>query len=200
MNWVRFRRDWYIPLMAVVAIAAVLAAVSILCTTSPLLLLPIVLLLLVPGTIGRWLLKDLLASRSFIAMKNYPAGLAAAQRFLDTLRKRPWIRHAIWTQAGVYTLNVEAMALNNCGAAMLELRQLEDAQSALEGAKNADPHYPIPVFNLAVLAKLKGEVSASEALVAHAAKLGFANGNVDRLNMMVGDTYARLASGQSLSQ
>jgi Flp pilus assembly protein TadD len=111
------------------------------------------------------------------------------------LERRPWLRHAIWTQAGVYTLNVESMALNNAGAALLELRRFDEAQTTLERARTLDRFYPIPLFNLAIIAKIHDDEAASDRLLADAAALGFVNSDLDRLHAMVGESYARLATG-----
>jgi hypothetical protein len=137
------------------------------------------LALIVPGVVARALLKDLLASRAGLLRRNHERALAAARRFLRTLSARPWIRHAIWLQYGVYTLDVGAMAHNNAGAALIELGRLDEAERDLMAAQRRDPHYPIPVFNRAVIAKLRGAETESVELAREAAALGYARGSVD---------------------
>ena len=197
MSWVHFRKHFYAPLLVVV-FGGALAAIWVAPEERRLTVVLIAsLALLAPGFLGRMVLSDLLASRAFINRREYEQGLVAAQRFLSDLRRRPWIRHAIWTQYGVYTLSVEAMASNNAGAALLELGRLVEARVMLERALTADPAYPIPLYNLAVIAKLQGEETQSQRLISEAAARGFAGGQLHAVVQAVGEAYARLATPRS---
>lgn len=190
MNWVAIRRRAYLPLMLAAIAFGVWLAISI----DPRWAIAYVVLLLIPGFIGRWLLRDLLQSRALIAEGKFEDGLAAAQAFLAKVKQNPWIKHAIWTQAGLYTLDAEAMGYNNAGAALIELGRTRAAEPMLATAKTLDPRYPIPVFNLAVIASVEDRQADAEALAAEAAALGFLNNDLDRVLAAVGQTYARLAS------
>jgi hypothetical protein len=149
MTWVHFRKHFYVPLLVVVFGGAL--AVIWLAPAQQRLILALVVaaVLLTPGLVARLLLRDLFASRVLIARGEHLAALDAAQNFLQQLERRPWIRHAIWAQYGVYTLSAKAMALNNGGAALMELRRFAEARVMLERARAADLRYPIPLYNLA---------------------------------------------------
>lgn len=196
MTWVRFRRWLYFPLLAIFFGGAFLLAAYLYRPTpgGVAAVGALIAALLIPGIVGRLLLGDLLASRAHHARAHYMEALGAARRFLDELKRRPWIRHAIWTQFGVYTLSVEAMALNNAGAALLEMLRFDEARGQFLRARDIDPNYPIPVFNLAVIAKLIGDPQESESLAREAARLGFAHGDLDAILNGIGQTYARLAT------
>lgn len=197
MTWVLFRKHLYAPLLVIV-FGAALTAVWLAPEERRLIVALIAIVaLLAPGFIGRMLLRDLLASRALINAGAYEQALGAAQRFLSDLQRRPWIRHAIWTQYGVYTLSVEAMASNNGGAALLELKRFAEARVMLEHARQADPAYPIPIYNLAVIAKLEGDETESQLLISEAAARGFAGGQLDAIVQAVGEAYARLATPRS---
>lgn len=49
--------------------------------------------------------------------------LICFERFLVMLRAEPWRKHLLWLAFSVYTLDAEAMALNDIGAAHLTLAQ-----------------------------------------------------------------------------
>jgi tetratricopeptide (TPR) repeat protein len=199
MTWAAARKAIYLPII-VVLVAVVGAGVLVWADGSPGRLLPaaltVIVLSLIPGVVGRALLKDLFASRALIQRRDYEKALAAARRFLEGLAARPWIRHAIWTHYGFYSLSVGAIAHNNAGAALIELGRFEEAEEELAAARRLDSSYALPVFNLAVLARLRGHEIESEELAQEAARLGYAGGRVDRVIAAVGDAYARLASGE----
>jgi hypothetical protein len=190
MTWVAFRKALYFPSLAL-AVGGALFALS---RYGFVALALAAAVLVVPGLIGRWLLRDLLASRAHLVRGAHVQALEAAQRFLADCDRRPWIRHAIWAQYGTYTLSVEAMALNNTGAALMELQRFADAREMLTRAREADAAYPIPVFNLAVIATLEGDETESERMAGEAARLGFAGGRLDAVMQGVGEAYARLAT------
>lgn len=195
MSAVAFRKHLYLPL--VVALYAVLALLVFGVTPTAFRGLAIagaLIVLVAPGMIGRVLLRDLFASRAYLASGKASYALVAAEGFLEQLKRRPWIRHAIWTQFGIYTLSVEAMAQNNAGAALLEMGRLSEARGMLERARRTDARYPIPVFNLAIVAKVEGDELKSEDLAQEAARLGFAGGRLDVVLNSVGTAYARLSA------
>lgn len=196
MTWVRFRRWLYFPLLAVFFGGAFLLAAYLYRPTPAgvAAIGALIAALLIPGILGRLVLRDLLASRAHHGRAHYMEALGAARRFLDLLKRRPWIRHAIWTQFGVYSLSVEAMALNNAGAALLEMVRFDEARGQFMRARDIDPNYSIAAFNLAVIAKLLGDRELSEELAREAAKLGYANGDLDAILNGIGQTYARLAT------
>jgi len=197
MTWVGFRKYLYTPLLLILFGGA--AAVVLLAPERQRLFVvaAAIALLLLPGIIGRRLLGDLFASRALLNGGEHQKALEAAERFLDQLARSRWIRHAIWTQFGVYTLSVEAMASNNAGAALLELGRFAEARAMLDRARAADRAYPIPLYNLAVIAKLEGAEAESERLISEAAARGFAGGQLDAIVQAVGEAYARLAAPRS---
>ena len=92
---------------------------------------------------------------------------------------------------GVAVSRTEA---SNAGAALLEMLRFDEARGQFLRARDIDPNYPIPVFNLAVIAKLLGDAQGSENLAGEAARLGFAHGDLDAILNGIGQTYARLAT------
>jgi len=127
-----------------------------------------------------------------MAARDFDGALQSAQRFLDAVTRRPFLRHAIWGAAGIYTLNVVAMGLNNAGAALLELGRLDESEKFLNEARRQDPAYPLPVFNLARRAHLLGDAERAAEFGAEAYELGFAGDSLDEVLAAIGLAYARV--------
>lgn len=195
MTWVGFRKHVYIPFLVLLCGGALAAVMWLFDSEArPTALATTAIVLFIPGAIARRLLRDLLAGRALMARRKYPEALEASRRFLRELKARPWIKHAIWTQFGIYTLSVEAMALNNAGAALIELKRFDEARGILERARDVDPAYALPAFNLGVIAKAKDDHEASDRYAQEAARLGFAGGQLDVTMNAFGTAYARLAT------
>lgn len=64
----------------------------------------------------------------------------------------------------------------------------------LQRATDVDPAYPIPVVNLAIIAKLDGDEAGSLQLAEEAARRGFSGGRLDAVVQVVGGAYARVAA------
>lgn len=151
-------------------------------------LVVLALLLLVPGRIQGAYFRYLLDGRRLLAEGEAKYSLLATQRFLDQIREQPWQKRLLWLSWSVYTTNVEAMALSNIGAAHLELGAWDAAERSLGDALEIDPAYPLPYFNLSVIAELRGERHLAEDFLARAAFLGYTGSTIDRV----------IASGQEL--
>ena len=64
------------------------------------------------------------------------------------------------------------MATNNIGAAHLQLGQIDEAEASFQQARSLDPTYPLPCFNLAVIAQFQGEEEKAKTLLHEAQSLG----------------------------
>jgi tetratricopeptide (TPR) repeat protein len=148
--------------------------------------------LLIPGRIGGYYLRDLFRSRLLVDQQRFHEAVAAGNAFLADLERQPWRRHLIYCQYGVYTWDVEAMARNNIGAAHMELGQIDRAETILRQALQTDRDYAIPYFNLAVIAYVRGQAAEGDRLIALAAEKGYSGGPLDQLISRVGSAYARL--------
>ena len=86
----------------------------------------------------------------------------------------------------------EAMARNNIGAARMELGEIDRAERDLRSALQNDTDYPIPYFNLAVIAYVRDEPAEGDRLIALAAEKGYSGGHLDRTISRVAAAYARI--------
>ena len=73
------------------------------------------------------------------------------------------------------------MVRNNIGACHVNSGRLDAAEAELKAAWALDGQYPIPVFNLAILARARGQDDEAERLRATAARLGYRAATRDRL-------------------
>jgi tetratricopeptide (TPR) repeat protein len=183
---VRFRKLAY-PILLILALAAIGALLWF--WWHPLTLILISLLLLAPGRVGAYLLKPLYASRALQARAQFKEAERNATEAIRQLEQQPWRGFALLTAYPVYTLSALAMAHNNLGAARLEQGELELASDAFEAARSIDPNYPIPVYNLALVAALQGRPEV-QSLLADAARMGFSNDGFDRQLSQLADRFA----------
>jgi tetratricopeptide (TPR) repeat protein len=184
----RYKLIYAMALVAAVAIGALL----VMLIPHPGVLLLLAAAILVPGRIGALVLKDLFRSRQLASASRFGEAAQAAERFLGTVRRQPWRRPFILCFFGIYTWNVEAMALNNLGVAQMHLGELDSAESNLRTALDRDPEYAIPYFNLAAIAYARGHTNEGDALLSVARDKGYTGGSIDAIVSRVSDAYARI--------
>src|SRR5690606_15160624 len=103
------------------------------------------------------------------------------ERFLDDVRARPWLKPMIWLSWSIYTREVEAMTLNDIGAANLALGNLEESERAFREALALDREYPLPHFNMAVLHEMRGNRILTDESLAESTRLGYSGGTIDAI-------------------
>jgi tetratricopeptide (TPR) repeat protein len=146
--------------------------------------------LLVPGRIAGHYYRDLFTGRRLMDSRRVAEAVPFFERFLERVRGRPWLRRLIWLSAGIYTVDVEAMALNNLGASYLELGDLDRVEAPLRQALAIDPDYPVPYVNLALLAEARGDLEAAAVASTVAKRLGHNDTRIDRLIRDAASTLA----------
>ena len=152
----------------------------------------VVVLLLVPGRIQGHYYRELFTARKLLDEGRYAESIPYGERFLAQARSSPWIKRLIWLSWTVYTPDAEAMALNNLGAAHLELGRFDRAASAFEDALVLDPEYAIAYYNLALLRAAQDDECGAAKLLRRAQDLGYRRTNVDQLIGQAQSLLARL--------
>lgn len=186
----RTRRYQLLYVLAVLVLTALVVAIYAWTGTAG--FVAVGLMLLIPGRVGGYYLRDLFRSRVLVGQTRFREAIEAGNAFLADLQREPWRRHLIYCQYGIYTWNVEAMARNNIGAARMELGEIDQAERDLRHAIRSDADYAIPYFNLAVIAYVRGEAAEGDRLIGLAAARGYSGGTLDQLISRVGAAYARL--------
>lgn len=182
----------YFMVLVLLVIAAL--AVSAVFRSSLAALVLIAAVLLLPGRIQAIVYRDLYTARRLMAAGKAEESIECTRRFLGMIRRNPGNKKLLWASWSVYTVDVEAMALNNLGAAHLERGEVEAAEKAFEEALRLDPEYAIPSFNLAVIAGARGDRAAAERHVARAVKHGYRIVKVERA-IQLGEALRERAQG-----
>ena len=158
----------------------------------PMLLVAVAVVCFIPGRLSGGLWRDLYRGRRLHDLGQFEASIEASQRFVRLLKARPNLRRYWWLAWAIYSRDPLAMAHNNIGASQLELGELENAESSLQEALNADPEYPIPHYNLAVLYTIQKQSVKAEEHANSAVRLGYPRNAVDRLLQDVARLLARI--------
>jgi len=145
-----------------------------------------------PTRIGYYFLHDLFRGRTLVDKHQPVEAIAATRRYLDTLDRQPWRQYFIHTFYSIYTWSTRAMALNNLGAAKIELGQFDEAAACLAQAIALDEAYPIPYWNLAIIAAVQEDHAQSNRLRLKAEQLGYRHDSIDQAITRVAAIYARI--------
>lgn len=156
------------------------------------------LILLIPGRIQGAVFRDHYRGRKLMSVGEYEAAIDHFERFLLQIRKQPWKKHFIWMAWGIYSWDIEAMTLNNLGAALIDLGRFDAAKMRLDDALRVDPQYAVPHFNLAVLASVQGDEAAARQHISCAEALGYARTPVDRV-VHLGQSILANLEGRGIS-
>lgn len=159
---------------------------------EPITVLLAALACVVPGRVQGHFWRSFFRGRRALGGGRYEAAIEHFESFLEQLVRRPWLKSLIWLAGAIYTRDIAVMTLNNIGAAYLQLGHWTSAAEYLERALSKDPECPLPHFNLAVLAQVRGEEEEALRLLARANELGYRRTSVDRLIHTTGELLARV--------
>ena len=136
---------------------------------------------LIPGRVQGYFWRDFFKGRYLLDNDLPDESITHSTSFLDTLRKSPELKILIWLSFSIYTRDVEAMTLNNLGAAYLFKKDFKKAEEYFYAAIALDKEYPIPYFNLSLSKKVNDNSKESEEYLAEARKKGYSCSNYDKL-------------------
>ncbi len=147
--------------------------------------------LISPGRIGGYVLRDLFKARRLVDNKKYEEAITVLDHFLKTLDQQPWRQYFMYCFFGLYTWNTRAMALNNMGSARMELGHLDKAEKLFREALGLDDEFPLPYHNLAILAAVRGDNEQSNQFNTTAQQLGYKLSSFDKAVSRVGSAYSK---------
>ncbi len=110
----------------------------------------LLLVMFIPEFIQRILLIDLRAGHRLINSQP-DVSVVHSRRFLTRLSAQPWLKHVIWLGTSHHSHNIEAIARNNLGGALMGVGDLDTARSELERSIALDPRYHLPYKNMGQL-------------------------------------------------
>ena len=141
----------------------------------------IILILLAPGRIQGFYFRNFFIGRQFFDRGGFKQSIPYFEKFIVELNSRPHLKKLLWLSWSIYTPEIKSMALNNLGAAYLELGDLETAEKQFQSALSLDPDYPIPYFNLAIVNELRQEHVKARQSVEKASALGYKQSTLDKV-------------------
>jgi len=135
----------------------------------------------IPGRILGYYWRDLLKGLRLLNAREFAESKLCSEKFLQEFPARRWIKNLVWLGSSTYSRNPEVLALNNLGAAELNLGEVASARTHLERAINLDPFCPLPYYNMAVLCQVEDDEAGAQQWFADASRLGFANKLSDKI-------------------
>jgi tetratricopeptide (TPR) repeat protein len=166
--------------MAVVA-GAISLAILLHYHFSPTAIVAVVVALLLPGRILGYFWRDLLRGLRLLNAREFTASKICSQRFLAELPSKPWLKYLVWLGASSYSRDPEALALNNLGAAEIQLGELGSARQHLDRAIEIDPLCPLPYLNIGALLEASGNADEARLFFDQAARLGYKRDISDKI-------------------
>jgi tetratricopeptide (TPR) repeat protein len=154
---------------------------------------------LIPGRIQGICFRGFFKGRRLLDSGEPSTAVGHFEDFLQLVRREPWRKRLLWLTWSVYTPDMEAMTLNNIGVSQMTMGNTGEAKVAFDRALSLDPKYPLPHFNLAVLAIMKEDQASAEEALKKANMLGYRNGTIDAAIRKAQSLLARL-EGHGISQ
>jgi tetratricopeptide (TPR) repeat protein len=145
-----------------------------------------------PGRIVGYYWRNLFRAKRYLHKGEYALSIAHSQEFLVQLRYMPWIKHLIWLTPSFWTISVQALALSNLGAAFLESGDLTQAQTIFLKALECDSSYPLPHYNLAIIATLQQDLGSANKHFELSKRLGYSRySTFDQFLITIKNLYTR---------
>ncbi len=179
------------PILIVAAVGIIAVVVHLLNLHWLLTLFLLGLVLIVPGRVGGYFLKDLFLARKLIADEKPEEAIEASDRMLATLKREPWRQRFMYCFYNFYTWDARALLTNNMGACQLMMGQLDQGEKTLKAAIKLDEKNPMPYYNLAIVEHVRGNAEEGERLFSIARDYGYTASNTEQLISKVGVAYAR---------
>ena len=142
-------------------------------------LIPIVFF--IPGRIQGHYYRDMFKARRLLGEKKFKESIEYNNKFLSDTRSHSWKKKLIWLSWGMYTKDIEAMTLNNIGTAYLHLGDYDTAKGYFKDSITLDSFYPIPYYNLGVIAIIKNDKETAENFYKKSVELGFNQTSFDKV-------------------
>ena len=140
---------------------------------SPNALVIVVLCLVLPGRFASFFWRDFYAGLELMQRRDYPNARINLERFVHRIRQQRWMKKLIYCKWGIYTWDIEAMALNNLGSTLLQLTDPAGAESHFVAALNLDSGFPLPYANLAIVHFARGNADEAVRYLDRSRVLGY---------------------------
>lgn len=136
---------------------------------------------LIPGRIQGYYYRDMFKARRLLAEGKFNQSIECNSRFLSDIRLHTWKKKLIWLSWGGYSKDIEAIVLNNIGAAYLQLGDYEAAKGFFNDAIELDSLYPIPYYNLGIASVIQGDKETAKNCHKKSVELGYRKTSFDKV-------------------
>jgi tetratricopeptide (TPR) repeat protein len=144
-------------------------------------------LLRVPGLAALWLLvalcvfwlglslyaRDLFIGRFRARRRQWREAIESYAKFEKQLGETGLGSVLIPIYLSIYSFDGVAIARNNIGRSLIELKEFADAEHWLRAALQRDPLFALPYTGLGTIAALRGDAKSAEREFRRAVELGF---------------------------
>lgn len=139
------------------------------------------IILLIPGRLQGYYYRNFFIARRLLSEKKYSESIEHNEAFIADLKNHKWKKRLIWLNWSIYSRDIEAMALNNMGAAFLGLHKFDFAENFFKQALAVDFLYPLPYYNLSLLAAINKDKEAAAKLYETSKELGYSGTTFDSI-------------------
>ena len=130
-------------------------------------------LLVVTGIVLAILGRDFMIGRYRASRRDWQQALTRYQRFEKKLIKSRLGVLLAPLYLSIYSFDGVAVVRNNIGQALMNLKELDQAEASLRSALQRDPLYPLPYLNLGFIAAMRHQPELAEREMRRAVQLGY---------------------------
>jgi tetratricopeptide (TPR) repeat protein len=131
--------------------------------------LVLLVVLLILAVIGR----DFFIGRYRLRKRAWRPAIESFKRFEHRLETSTWGALLLPLYLSTYTFDGVAVARNNIAIALMNLRQLDEAEGWLRSALRRDPLYALAYVNLGIVAALRKDEAGARRQLQRAVDLGY---------------------------
>jgi tetratricopeptide (TPR) repeat protein len=131
------------------------------------------LLFLIPGRLVQYFWRDFFAGRKCLNHENPDEAIPYFEKFLDYVKKSPWVKWLVFFSYGVYSLRVEAMAQTYLGICYIRKKDFARAHALFQMALDIDTKYSIALYHKAIVFALEHDEANARHFLNEAAFNGY---------------------------
>lgn len=156
--------------------------------------LGLVVIFLIPGAIQGFFWHEFFLGRRLVRLGQLKEAKEHFEKFLEQTGTHHWMKKLIHLRWAAYTGDIEAMAWSNLGVIHINRGEVDQAQTAFEKATMLDPSYPIPYFNLSLIALINDRETEARDLWQKAWDLGYRKGDFDQMIKLARDVKNKISN------
>jgi tetratricopeptide (TPR) repeat protein len=133
----------------------------------------LIMIFFVPSMIQGFFWNNFFLGRRYLKNGLWKKSIDQFLLFIKELNDKPMLKYFNAIRWPIYTASVEAMAWSNIGLAYINIFDFDEAARCFNKALSLDSDYPVPYFNLAIIALINKKESEAEKLWKKSQELGY---------------------------